>query len=153
MKEIWNWVVKNFSNLFTIIGIALTIYFSIFYVPDYIRDNENEKIKNINQDLIESIQEIIYNKHKINQNQIKALIRGKEIKHRVKYPYSPDELLIQTQEIFMANKFIPLNERITVVSRIDSLRATLKPIKIETNKGKSDNSIGFDKIEFITVLL
>lgn len=153
MKEIWNWLVKNFSNLFTIIGIVLTIYFSIFYVPDYIRENENEKIKNINQDLIESIQEIIYNKHKINQHQIEALIQGKEIKHRIEYPYSPNELLIQTQELFMANKFIPLNERVTVVNRIDSLRATLKPIKTETNKAKSEHSFGLDKIEFLTVLL
>lgn len=153
MKEIWNWLVKNFSNLFTIIGIVLTIYFSIFYVPDYIRENENEKIKNINQDLIESVQEIIYNKHKINQHQIEALIKGKEIKHRVEYPYSPDELLIQTQELFMANKFIPLDERVIVVNRIDSLRATLKPVKIETNKAKSEHSFGLDKIEFITILL
>ncbi|WP_108422765.1 hypothetical protein [Flagellimonas amoyensis] len=153
MKEIWNWLVKNFSNLFTIIGIVLTIYFSIFYVPDYIRENEDEKIKNINQDLIESVQEIIYNKYKINHNQIEALIKGKEIKHRVVYPYSPDELLIQTQEIFMANKFIPLIERVTVVNRIDSLRTTFKPVKTDTNKAKSEKNFSLDKIEFITVLL
>lgn len=153
MRKIWSWLVKNFSNLFTIIGIALTIYFSIFYVPDYIRENENEKIKNINQDLVESIQEIIYNKHKINQNQIEALIKGKEFKHRIEYPYSPDELLIQTQEIFMANKFIPLNERVTVVNRIDSLRATLIPKNTEINRALSEKTSRLDKIELVTVTL
>src|SRR5690606_3443123 len=138
MKEIWNWLVKNFSNLFTIIGIVLTVYFSLFYVPDYIRDNENERVKNINADLIESVQEVVYNNYELDQKQIEALIKGKEIKFKIEYPYSPKELLIQTQETFMANKFIPLNERVKVVKKIDSIRNSLKidvPIT-ETNKEK-----------------
>jgi hypothetical protein len=54
-------IFKNVANIFTIIGVLLTIYFSVFYVPGYIREYQNEKIKNINKNLIETLQEIIYN--------------------------------------------------------------------------------------------
>lgn len=153
MKELWNWLVKNFSNLFTIIGIVLTVYFSIFYVPEYIKENENEKIKNINSDLIESIQEVVYNKYELDQKQIEALIKGKEIKFRIEYPYTPNELLIQTQETFMANKFIPLNERVNVVNRIDSIRTKLKTEIPKNTEQKSDSFLAVNKIEFITITL
>lgn len=153
MKELWNWLVKNFSNLFTIIGIVLTVYFSIFYVPEYIKENENEKIKNINSDLIESIQEVVYNKYQLDQKQIEALIKGKEIKFRIDYPYTPNELLIQIQETFMANKFIPLNERVNVVNRIDSIRVNLKTGIPETNEQKADSFLAIDKLEIITITI
>lgn len=153
MKELWNWLVKNFSNLFTIIGIVLTVYFSIFYVPEYIRENENEKIKNINSDLIESIQEVVYNNYHLDQKQIEALIKGKEIKFRIEYPYTPNELLIQTQETFMANKFIPLNERVNVVNRIDSIRISIKTQIPETKEQKADSFLAIDKIELITITI
>lgn len=153
MKDLWNWLVKNFSNLFTIIGIVLTVYFSIFYVPEYIKENENEKIKNINADLIESIQEVVYNNYLLDQKQIEALIKGKEIKFRIDYPYTPNELLIQTQETFMANKFIPLNERVNVVNRIDSIRVNLKTEIPEINQQQDDRFLSIGKLELITIMI
>jgi hypothetical protein len=153
MKELWNWLVKNFSDLFTIIGIVLTVYFSIFYVPEYIKENLNEKINNINSDLIESIQEVVYNHYQLDQKQIEALIRGKEIKFRIDYPYTPNELLIQTQETFMANKFIPLNERVNVVNRIDSIRVNLKTEIPETNEQKADSFLAIDRGDLTAITI
>lgn len=154
MKRFWNWLVKNFSNLFTILGIVLTVYFSIFYVPNYIREYENEKINNINSDLIESIQEIVYNQYHIDQRQIEALIKGKEIKYKIEYPYTSNELLIQTQEAFMSNKFIPLRERVSVVNTIDSLLSTIKENVPDDQRIKSSYTFlkDYNKYEGIVVI-
>jgi hypothetical protein len=122
-------------------------------VPEYIQENENEKIKNINSDLIESIQEVVYNNYKLDQKQIEALIKGKEIKFKIDYPYTPNELLIQTQETFMANKFIPLNERVNVVNRIDSIRINLKEEIPKTNQQKSNRFLALDKIELVSITI
>ncbi|HBN6848825.1 TPA: restriction endonuclease, partial [Vibrio cholerae] len=31
----WGWLKSNLSHLFSLLGIILTIYFSIWYVPQY----------------------------------------------------------------------------------------------------------------------
>ena len=112
----------------------------IVYVPGYIKENENEKTRNINLDLIETIQVIVYNKHELNERKINTLIEGKEIKYRIDYPYTIEELLIQTEEAFMSNKFIPLEQRISIVNRLDSIKLNIKPsTQIETTK-KPDKS-------------
>ncbi|MGV3588621.1 MAG: hypothetical protein ACO1OF_16570 [Adhaeribacter sp.] len=137
MKTTWDWLVRNFSNIFSLIGIVLTIYFALFYVPDYIKENENEKLKTINRELIEAIQEIIYNKQHLSQGQAETLIEGKEIKYKIDYPYSVKELLIQTEEAFMSNKFIPLLDRMNYINKIDSIKHTLKVVKAEQVEKKA----------------
>lgn len=116
---------KIIANIFTIAGVLLTIYFSIFYVPGYIREYQNEKIKNINKNLIETLQEIVYNKEELTVHEIETFIKGKEIKNNIEYPYTIDELLIQTQDAFVDNTFIPLKDRKRIICQIDSIRSRL----------------------------
>lgn len=133
----FNWAKSNLSHLFSIIGIILTIYFSIFYIPQYSNELKLKKMENIHSDLINTIQELVYNKHIIDQMDIETLIKGKEFKHNISYIYNIDELLIQVQESFLSNKFIPLNERKKLVDNIDEVRSTIKvkkDIKQEENK-------------------
>lgn len=108
------------------IGIALTVYFSLFYIPGYLREMTNARIQNINNELIESVQELVYNKHEIDVDDLNTMIKGKELKYDVIYPFSTDELLIQTQDKFIENKFIPLKERKGLIEDIDLIRSRIK---------------------------
>jgi len=122
MKLIFEWLKKNISTIFTFLGIFLTIYFSIFYIPSYVREMQNEKIKNINDSLIENLQELIYNNYTLEVDDIKSMIKGKELKYKISYPYSIEELLSLTRDDFLENKFIPLKERTKLISVLDSLK-------------------------------
>jgi len=124
---------NNFSNLFSVIGIVLTIYFSVFYIPGYVREVRNEKVLNIHNELIENFQELVYNKQKVDIDDLKTFIKGKELRNNVDYPYSIDELLIQVQERFLENKFIPLVERRELIDTIDSIRDNLTSVNITQN--------------------
>lgn len=123
------WIKNNLSHLFSLIGILLTIYFSVYYIPQYSEDLKHKRIEGINNELIGTIQELVYNQQQIDLHDIETLIKGKELRDNVNYPYSVDELLIQVQESFVSNKFITLESRKKLVETIDSIRATIKPIK------------------------
>jgi hypothetical protein len=127
MKDFLSWIKDNLSHMFSLVGIVLTIYFSIFYVPQYSEDIKLKRIEGMNGELISTIQELVYNKHKIDTHDIETLIKGKEFKENVEYPYTVEQLLIQVQESFLANKFIPLDSRKELVESIDSIRETIQP--------------------------
>lgn len=128
MKEFLSWIEGNLSHMFALVGIILTIYFSIFYVPQYSEDIKLKRIEGMNGELISTIQELVYNKHQIDSHDIDTLVRGKELRDNIKYPYTVDQLLVQVQETFLANKFIPLESRKELVESIDVVRAAMQPI-------------------------
>lgn len=130
MKYLTIWVKNNLTHLFSIVGILLTIYFSVFYIPQYSEDIRLKRINSVNQDLINTIQELIYNNHVVAIGNIESLIKGKEIKENIIYPYTVEELLIQVQEDFLSNKFIPLNERKKLLDEIDILRLNIEKEEI-----------------------
>lgn len=127
MKDFLNWLKDNLSHMFSLVGILLTIYFSIFYVPQYSEDIKLKRIEGINGELISTIQELVYNKYKIDSHDIETLIEGKELRDNIEYPYTVNELLVQVQETFLANKFIPLESRKELVESIDAVRETIQP--------------------------
>lgn len=147
MKNILLWIKNNLSHLFSVIGILLTIYFSVYYIPQYSEDLKHKRIEGINNELIGTIQELVYNQQQIDLHDIETLIKGKELRDNVNYPYSVDELLIQVQESFVSNKFITLESRKKLVETIDSIRATIKPIKDQKEPKK------FNWLSLISALL
>lgn len=139
MKNFFEWLKRNISTLFSILGILATIYFSLFYVPDYLKEAKLEKVRNVNINLIETVQESLYNDQDFQIADIESLIRGKELKYNVTYPYSVDELLVQVQEGFYGNKFIPLEKRKFLSERITALRAQAKStVTLPTESQKSE---------------
>ncbi len=130
MKDLLEWFKNNITTLFAFLGIFLTIYFSIFHIPDYVTEMQDEKIKSVNNSLIENIQELVYNRHKLEIGDLKSMIKGKELKHNVIYPYSIEELIMLTQERFIENKFIPLKERTRLIAALDSIK--LKTSTLDT---------------------
>jgi hypothetical protein len=131
MKEFLSWLKDNLSHMFALVGIVLTIYFSIFYVPQYSEDIRLKRIEGMNSELISTIQELTYNKHQIDSHDIETLIEGKELRDNIEYPYTVDQLLVQVQETFLANKFIPLESRKELVEAIDTVREAIQPVAPE----------------------
>ncbi|WP_434988045.1 restriction endonuclease [Pseudomonas protegens] len=129
MKALLNWALKNAWNLFGAIGVAGTFYFSLMYVPDYVNQITTGKINVIHESLMNDIQEIAFNEKSFSLKYIETLIHGKELSQGVSYPYTSDQLLIQVQERFVGNKFIPLEKREEIFNAIDKVRSEFTPIK------------------------
>lgn len=146
MKETFVWIKNNLSHMFSIIGIILTIYFSVFYVPKYSEDIKIRRIDAANQEIISTIQELVYNKHDVNERNIKTLIKGKEIKGNISYPFNVDDLLIQVQENFLSNKFIPLDQRKDLVDRVDKIRESINSSKSENIEIETEEKIDWYSI-------
>jgi len=123
----FKWVFKNAWNLFGAIGVAGTFYFSLMYVPDYVKDITAGKVNVIHESLMDDLQELIFYEKSISIDDVDMFIRGKELKQGISYPYTAEELLLQVQERFMGNKFIPLEKRELLLTSINKLRSSYKP--------------------------
>ncbi|MRX73642.1 hypothetical protein GJU40_15980 [Bacillus lacus] len=131
MKWLWQWSKRNFSNIFSVIGILITIYLGVYYVPGYLQDMRDERVNTINESLIENIQELLYYGQNVSIEEIDSLIKAKEIEYNISYPFTKDQLLIQVSGRFMDNKFIPLKQRTELVGKVQVLRKNIKepPVK------------------------
>lgn len=127
-----------FSPLASILGVFLTLYFGIFYVPSYIEETKNEKIARMNEVLIDRIQEIIYNEKDLDKEFISTMIKGLELKSKTMYPFTINELLTQTQESFINNKFIPILQRYKYFNQIQKLKETFIENPVEEKNKNSD---------------
>jgi hypothetical protein len=134
LKSVVNWILKNAWNLFGAIGVAGTFYFSLMYVPDYVKDIATSKVTVIHESLMDDIQELIFYEKDISISDIKTFIRGKELKQGIEYPFTSEELLVQIQERFMGNKFIPLEKRELILKSISTIRSQYTLPKMETDK-------------------
>jgi hypothetical protein len=153
MKEFWTWLKDNLSHMFSLVGILLTIYFSVFYVPQYSEDIKLKRIEGINSELISTIQELVYNKHQIDSHDIETLIEGKELRDNIEYPYTVNELLVQVQETFLANKFIPLDSRKELVESIDAIRKTLTLQTLESTAKPKEIVTKFNWLPLVATVL
>ena len=136
-SNISKWIVENFWNLFGVVGVIGTFYFSLFYVPDYVKQIATSKSNIMHENLMDNVQELIFYDQIVDINDIETLIIGKELSQGVKYPFSINELLIQVQERFMGNKFVPLEKRKSLIERIDSLRKE-NPTSEQKDESKFD---------------
>lgn len=134
MKNLFEWIIKNLWNLFGVLGVLGTVYFSLLYVPDYVKEITTGKVNVIHESLLDDVQELLFYDKDLSISDISAFIKGKELKQGVVYPYNPDELLVQAQERFMGNKFIPLDKREQLLQKIKAIRSSYKPPKIPQEK-------------------
>jgi len=130
LKALLNWAIKNAWNLFGAVGVAGTFYFSLMYVPDYVTEITKGKVNVIHESLIDDIQEIAFNERTLSLKYVDTLIHGRELSQGTAYPYTSDELLMQVQERFMGNKFIPLEKREEIFKAVDAVRSQYKPTQI-----------------------
>jgi len=152
VKEFFIALKDNLSNIFSVVGIGLTVYFAVFYVPYYVQEIEIKKIESTHESLIESIQELVYNNHVIDAGDINTLVRGKELSGQLNYPFTGEELLIQVQESFLENKFIPLDQRKALIEKIDQIREDL-PEPIAEKSKKEDRAIPTSIYSWLSAVL
>jgi hypothetical protein len=125
-------IVKNLSIFFSILGILMTLYLSIFYFPAYLRKSQDVTIERMNHNLVEGILELLYRNGEIELNTITSLIKGQEIREKTTYPYAMDQLLVQTQEALIRNEFIPMPERQSLVDQLDTVISRYQAIHLST---------------------
>ena len=118
-------LLNNFSIVFTIIGIAATIYLSCFFIPDYLVEKEESKIKGVSEELISDLSKLLLSENEIELSVINSMIKGKEIKADIEYPYSIKELLIQTQESVYSNELIPGEVKNLLNIKLEALLTSL----------------------------
>lgn len=125
------WVLKNGWNLFSFVGVVGTFYFAIAYVPDYVKDISDSKISVARESLTSDVQEIIFYNKKLEVPDVASLIKAREIKLGFKYPYTAQDLLLEVQDRFVSNKFIPLDKRQELVTTINEIlsRSPIEPIR------------------------
>lgn len=137
IKSSYLWILKNGWNLFSVTGVIATFYFSIIYIPDYVKDISDSKISLARESLVSDVQEILFYSKKLEIQDIRTLIKAREIKIGMIYPQSAEDLLLEAQDRFISNKFIPLDRRQELMTTIKEIlsRSTTEKItqKKETN--------------------
>lgn len=147
-----SWVKRNLTNflsflaiLLTIVGLLATFYFSLIYYPGLREDIRQEKIRRINESLIEATENIIFEGAEFSSRQIDALIKGTELRFGLDYPHTTTDLLVQTQQSFLNNKFIPLNRRQELFLRIQKqIDQILKEKETGTRTAEPRPALGLD---------
>lgn len=116
---------KNIWNIIGVIGTIATLFFGIFgliVIPDYVKDANKQRQESANNEILTDIKEIVFSNHKMDCLLVPTLVKGKEIKYEINYPKSNNDVLIEVQESFMSDKFIPLEQRINLYKKLDSLK-------------------------------
>lgn len=139
MKTFLNWIIQNLSHIFSVIGILLSLYFGVWYVPDWLAENQREKIINAQKNLEQSIKELVFADTICSYNEINILIKAKELEISESYPLQPNEVLIKVQESFMQDRFLPLLKRKQLMAEIENIKkqipiTNIKPEIKESNK-------------------
>lgn len=103
----WRNLLGNFWLLFAALGIALTLYASFNLIPQHLRGKNEQMANQMNRRLINQVQQRLIEGKKTHVIQLQTLIEGESLQHNLKYPYTVDELLIQTEADMLQNQFVP----------------------------------------------
>ncbi|MCW1937179.1 hypothetical protein OMD46_14190 [Pseudomonas sp. MDMC_285] len=76
-SSIFAWAKSNLWNIFSLIGVVATFYFSLVYVPDYVRQIAAGRSDVVHEGLVSDIQEMMFNKEELSINDINSFIRGR----------------------------------------------------------------------------
>ncbi len=127
------WIKNNIWNFVGALGTIATLAFGLIgliVVPEYVKDIKKQKQQTANIELITDLQELIYTNQKVDSSLIITLIKGKEIKYGINFPYSPDSLLIEVQESFISYKYLPIDTRKVLYDKTDSVRTLIAHTKL-----------------------
>ncbi len=136
-RNIW-----NFINLFGVIATFVFGLYGIFFVPLYVKNAYKERQDVANIEIVNDIKEIIYSNLSTDSMLIPTLKKGKELKYDIIFPRTNNEIIVEVQEDFMSDKFLPLDERIKLYKKADSLMLILPVVdQIQISKPKRKSSI------------
>lgn len=140
VKTIWDWLVRNLGNVFSILGFFLTIYFGVYYVPSYLRESQNERLKNAQSEIQQSVKELVFSDSTFSIAELTSLVHAKEITLNEKFPLSLSDILTKAEESFMEDRYLPLIKRRSLIQKIELLKQQLpKETSTATDKQKAEN--------------
>lgn len=133
-KTLKDWFI-NFGTVFSILGFFVTIYLGVWYVPSWLQESQNEKIKNAENEILQSVKELVYVDSTFTLKELPTLVHAKEITLKQPFPLSLSDILTKTEESFMEDKFIPLTKRKELINKIEEIKSKLP----KENKTQIDN--------------
>ena len=74
MKSVFDWIIKNAWNIFGVIGVAGTFYFSLMHVPDYVKEITTGKVNVIHESLMDDVQELLFYEKSVSIEDIDSFI-------------------------------------------------------------------------------
>lgn len=151
MKNFWKYIIRNLSNIFGLIGIILTLYFGVFYVPSWLKKAQNEKVLNAQKNLEQSIKELVFSDSICNYSEISILIDAKILELNEPFPLEPKEVLTKIQESFMQDRFLPLDKRKELIFEIENLKKQV-PINTEIDNEKIKNDSISTTLKWTSIL-
>ena len=161
VKAVFKFLLENLSHLFGLIGLVLTVYFGVFYVPDWLEEAKNANLKNAETALIQSIKELIFSDSTVSSSDIDILMNAQEISLGQRFPLTKKQILTVTQQSFMNDKFLPLQVRRNLIEEIEQIKnvkidsSKIFPQPKKYSKSKSDSSLDILGIIFpiLSILL
>ncbi|MFA6262057.1 MAG: hypothetical protein WC760_11350 [Bacteroidia bacterium] len=152
VKTIWDWLVRNLGNVFSILGVFLTLYFGVYYVPSYLRESQNEQLKNAQSEIQQSVKELVFSDSTFNTAELTSLVHAKEISLGEKFPLSLTDILTKAEESFMEDRYLPLIKRRSLIQKIEEVKQQLpKETSTTTDKQKAEDN-GFIWVEWLSIL-
>ncbi|MEO8665940.1 MAG: hypothetical protein ABI462_10620 [Ignavibacteria bacterium] len=143
----------NFGTVFSILGFFATIYIGVWYVPTWLKESQNERIKNAENEIFQSIKELIYDDSTFTLTELPTLVHAKEIILKQTFPLSVDDILTKTEESFMEDKFIPLTKRKELIDKIEKIKLQF-PKETNTNiEDKKTKSIGTWLLGLLSIII
>ena len=153
MKIFWSWIVQNLSHIFSVTGILLSLYFGVWYVPDWLAENQREKIINAQKNLEQSIKELVFADTICSYNEINILIKAKELEISETYPLQPNEVLIKIHESFMQDRFLPLLKRKQLMAEIENIKKQIPIVNIKPKIKEFNKASIFGFISIVLTIL
>ena len=151
-KAFIRWIKRNSSNIYGLLGIALTIYFGVVYVPEWAKDAQKEKVYSAQNHVIQSIKELTYNDSTANISEIKSIIIGKELEQELTIPYSVYEILSLSQSSFVEDKYLSLIERKKVINRIEILKGQVLFEEVDRKKKAEQEKSQVDILVLLSII-
>ncbi len=152
LKTFWDWLVRNLGNVFSILGFFLTIYFGVYYVPSYLRESQNERLKNAQSEIQQSVKELVFSDSTFSITELTTLVHAKEISLNEKFPLSLTDILTKAEESFMEDRFLPLIKRRELIRKIEIAKQQLPKVTTTTTDNQKSESKGTWWAELISII-
>ncbi len=136
LLRLWTSLQRPVSFFLTIVGVLATLYFGV-KAPDWLEGRNAERARNMNRELIETVEDLILNNQGVAVSQITSQIRGKGLRYDVPYPYSLEDLIVQVQEDIMETVFLPLEKKVQLIETLESLKADIPPEVVKEGRRKA----------------
>ena len=92
---------SNFGTIISTLGFFATIYFGIWYIPAWIKESEEQKIKNAKDEVILAVKELSYSDSTLNINIITSLNKAKELDLGNKLTWTLEVVFIKLCQLFI----------------------------------------------------